>query len=141
MKTKLIFLLLFFISSLFLFASCSGDSKDTCKTESENENESIYLPHSDYINSSDGFQQNGYVPLTDFSSGAIEITRIDASNPDRVYKKVSSKFALKDTATSSADLTGFLPPIGNQGEEGSCSAFSIGYYVQTYTEAKEPTVR
>ncbi|MBN2627799.1 MAG: chitobiase/beta-hexosaminidase C-terminal domain-containing protein [Spirochaetales bacterium] len=31
----------------------------------------------------------------------------------------------------------YFPPIGNQGREGSCTAFSMGYYIQTYTEARE----
>ena len=34
-------------------------------------------------------------------------------------------------------LTQYFPPIGSQGSEGSCTAFSFGYYIQTYTEAKE----
>ncbi|MBN2444462.1 MAG: hypothetical protein JXJ04_24085 [Spirochaetales bacterium] len=33
--------------------------------------------------------------------------------------------------------TQFFPPIGNQGTEGSCAAFSLGYYIQSFTEAKE----
>lgn len=31
----------------------------------------------------------------------------------------------------------YFPPIGNQGIEGSCASFSVAYYIQTYTEAKE----
>ena len=34
-------------------------------------------------------------------------------------------------------LSQYFPPIGDQGIEGSCTAFSFGYYIQTYTEAKE----
>ena len=34
-------------------------------------------------------------------------------------------------------LTQYFPPVGNQGSEGSCSAFSVGYYIHTFTEAKE----
>ena len=33
--------------------------------------------------------------------------------------------------------TRYFPPIGNQGNEGSCASFSFAYYIQTYTEAKE----
>ncbi|MBN2658852.1 MAG: hypothetical protein JXR86_17490 [Spirochaetales bacterium] len=33
--------------------------------------------------------------------------------------------------------TDYFPPVGNQGQKGSCAAFSVGYYIQTYTEAKE----
>jgi len=31
----------------------------------------------------------------------------------------------------------WFPPIGNQGGEGSCTAWAVGYYVKTYQEAKE----
>ena len=31
----------------------------------------------------------------------------------------------------------FFPPIGTQGLEGSCTAFSFAYYIHTYTEARE----
>ncbi|MBA7572467.1 hypothetical protein ES708_14247 [subsurface metagenome] len=34
-------------------------------------------------------------------------------------------------------VTQYFPPIGNQGSEGSCTCFSLGYYIQTFTEAKE----
>ena len=31
----------------------------------------------------------------------------------------------------------YFPPIGNQGSEGSCVAFSIGYYISTFYEARD----
>ena len=34
-------------------------------------------------------------------------------------------------------LLPWFPPIGNQGGEGSCVAWSVGYYVKTFQEAKE----
>jgi C1A family cysteine protease len=30
----------------------------------------------------------------------------------------------------------YLPPVGNQGSEGSCTAWASGYYTMTYTEGK-----
>lgn len=33
--------------------------------------------------------------------------------------------------------TQYFPPIGNQADEGSCVAFSMGYYIHTYQEARE----
>jgi hypothetical protein len=33
--------------------------------------------------------------------------------------------------------TPWFPPIGNQGAQGSCVAWSVGYYVKTFQEAKE----
>ncbi|TGK33826.1 cysteine protease [Leptospira gomenensis] len=58
-------------------------------------------------------------------------------------------FSLKDTnpygishrsLSSSADLSPFMPPVGNQGEQGSCVAWSTAYAVksfQEYVERKE----
>jgi hypothetical protein len=34
-------------------------------------------------------------------------------------------------------LLPWFPPIGNQGGEGSCVAWAVGYYVKTFQEAKE----
>jgi hypothetical protein len=31
----------------------------------------------------------------------------------------------------------YFPPIGNQGHQGSCTAWSVGYYIATFLEAKE----
>jgi hypothetical protein len=31
----------------------------------------------------------------------------------------------------------WFPPIGNQGQQGSCASFAVGYYCKTYQEAKE----
>ena len=33
--------------------------------------------------------------------------------------------------------TPWFPPIGNQGSQGSCTTWAVGYYVKTYQEAKE----
>ena len=34
-------------------------------------------------------------------------------------------------------LTDYLPPVGNQGGEGSCVGWSTGYYSYTYGVAKQ----
>jgi hypothetical protein len=41
--------------------------------------------------------------------------------------------------TTSIDLTTtpWFPPIGNQGSQGSCVAWAVGYYTKTFQEAKE----
>ena len=46
---------------------------------------------------------------------------------------------LLDTAPPSIDnsATIWFPPIGNQGPEGSCVCFAVGYYVKTFQEAKD----
>ena len=40
-------------------------------------------------------------------------------------------------ATVDLSATPWFPPIGNQANQGSCVAWSIGYYVKTFQEAKE----
>ena len=32
------------------------------------------------------------------------------------------------------DLSGQMPPVGNQGRQGSCTAWAVGYYHKTHTE-------
>ena len=46
-------------------------------------------------------------------------------------------FGLQETLPVSLDHSSSVhfPPIGNQGEEGSCVAFSVGYYTATFYEA------
>ena len=38
---------------------------------------------------------------------------------------------------AAVDLSSEMPPVGNQGAQGSCVAWSIGYYDKTHTEYKE----
>ncbi|WP_367358723.1 hypothetical protein [Mesotoga sp.] len=46
-------------------------------------------------------------------------------------------FGLQETLPVSLDHSSSVhfPPIGNQGSEGSCVAFSVGYYTATFYEA------
>jgi hypothetical protein len=37
----------------------------------------------------------------------------------------------------SADLSGQMPPVGDQGQQGSCTAWAIGYYQKTHYEYLE----
>ncbi|MGD6934310.1 MAG: PKD domain-containing protein [Candidatus Bathyarchaeia archaeon] len=41
------------------------------------------------------------------------------------------------TASIDNSATQWFPPIGNQDGEGSCVAWTVGYYMKTYQEAKE----
>ena len=34
----------------------------------------------------------------------------------------------------SVDLSSQMPPVGNQGQQGSCTAWAIGYYQKTHYE-------
>ncbi len=42
-----------------------------------------------------------------------------------------------DNTSVDYSATQYFPPIGNQSSEGSCTCFSLGYYIGTYMEAKE----
>jgi len=48
-------------------------------------------------------------------------------------------FSPQDTLPASVDHSSSIhfPPIGNQGNKGSCVAFSIGYYISTFYEARD----
>ena len=41
------------------------------------------------------------------------------------------------SVTSSVDLSSEMPPVGNQGSQGSCVAWAMGYYQKTHTEWKD----
>ena len=38
---------------------------------------------------------------------------------------------------ASVDLSNLLPPVGDQGQQGSCVAWAVGYYYKTFTEHKD----
>ncbi|WP_456436418.1 PKD domain-containing protein [Thermovibrio ammonificans] len=38
---------------------------------------------------------------------------------------------------TSVDLCQYLPPVGNQGYQGSCVAWAVGYYYKTFQEGRE----
>ena len=48
-------------------------------------------------------------------------------------------FSPQDTLPAFVDHSSsiYFPPIGNQGNKGSCVAFSIGYYISTFYEARD----
>jgi hypothetical protein len=60
------------------------------------------------------------------------------------WKNIAENAYVVDTISypalpSKVDLssTSWFPPIGDQGQQGSCASFSIGYYFKSYQEAKE----
>jgi len=59
----------------------------------------------------------------------------DIAENAHVVDSVSTGLANPQAADNSA--TQWFPPIGNQAWEGSCVAWSVGYYTKTYQEAKE----
>jgi len=43
-------------------------------------------------------------------------------------------FTIPDGLPESADLSNFLPPIGNQGQQGSCVSWAVSYYMKSLQE-------
>jgi hypothetical protein len=52
-----------------------------------------------------------------------------------VVDQITLQAALPNQTDVSASA--WFPPIGDQGQQGSCASFSIGYYCKSYQEAKE----
>ncbi len=58
----------------------------------------------------------------DIAKDAYVVDRIISQTPPAVVDQTASIW---------------FPPIGNQGQQGSCASFAVGYYSKTYEEAKE----
>jgi hypothetical protein len=71
----------------------------------------------------------GLAPPTEVEWKAIEN---GASVIDQISTTSQSSPSSWDNTASS-----WFPPIGNQGQEGSCVAWAVGYYTKTFQEAKE----
>jgi len=52
-------------------------------------------------------------------------------------KRISLSNVNADNLPSSVDLSSILPPVGDQGHQGSCVAWAVGYYYKTFMEHKE----
>ena len=86
----------------------------------------VYRPGADYNPLIMGYG-TGLVPPTESEwESMVRLESVDGA-PDRG--------SLPDQIDNSA--TQYFPPIGNQANEGSCVAFSVGYYIHTYQEARE----
>ncbi len=56
-------------------------------------------------------------------------------DPSSVPSSITNVGATGQALPASYDLSQYLPPIGNQGQYGTCVAWSTGYYSKTATEA------
>ena len=61
----------------------------------------------------------------------------------KLPEKIAKQMPVMDTAFSSGklpgrtDLTPLMPPVADQGNQGSCAAFTLGYALKSFHEAKE----
>ncbi|MBU0969097.1 MAG: hypothetical protein KKC20_00555, partial [Proteobacteria bacterium] len=61
----------------------------------------------------------------------------------RLPSNVASSMPVMETAfigstlPSAIDLSPYMPPVADQGNQGSCAAFSLGYGLKSFMEGKE----
>jgi C1A family cysteine protease len=89
----------------------------------------VYEPDQNYTETVDG-HGTGMRPPTEAEWQEIGATSYIVDNVDT---------QAGDAAPAAVDMsaTPWFPPIGNQGSQGSCVAWAVGYYVKTFQEAKE----
>lgn len=58
-------------------------------------------------------------------------------NIQELNNELKSKGISPTALPSSVDLSSGEPPVGDQGAQGSCTAWATGYYYKTYQEGKE----
>jgi hypothetical protein len=90
--------------------------------------------------------------LTACSGSEESVLPIGPDNPDKAFHfglnwsqeewdNTESDIMLGSTSGENlpayVDLTGNFPPIGDQGEYGTCASWATGYYLKSYLEAKD----
>jgi hypothetical protein len=60
-------------------------------------------------------------------------------SPPGEYPQIALPQMLRLSLSSSADLSSQLPPVGDQGRQGSCVAWSTSYYYKSWSEKQEHT--
>ena len=70
------------------------------------------------------------------NTGQLEYGLGGVGNENFNEVPVNTKFgyASADNLPASVDLTAYMPPIGNQGQYGTCASWSTGYYAKTTVE-------
>lgn len=119
MKNKIIFAVL-----PLLFVSCGYDLDDRIKVEEQ-------IPEIYESTETTFTTQDAIVYFT----GSLECTT-DGSysfEEDKAIKNLTIPTDLPDEF----DLSNFLPPIGNQGRQGSCVSWAITYYLKSFQERIE----
>jgi len=59
------------------------------------------------------------------------------SSVSKKHRELSRKLLGRTILPVAHDNSQCLPPVGDQGEQGSCASWAVGYYVKSYHEAKE----
>jgi C1A family cysteine protease len=74
-------------------------------------------------------------PVTPVTPDEFQFGWLATDNPSGIPSSVGNIGVGSGTVPSSYDLTQYLPPIGNQGQYGTCVGWSTGYYAKSATEA------
>lgn len=121
MKTKLQ-QRLFFITcvTVFLINSCSNDIDDTLNAVFKNQIEGKVL---NQFKSSDGIM---------YSTGCADC--LDDGSYTFDENNLISNLLIPDSLPHRYDLSDLLPPVGNQGRQGSCTSWAITYYMKSMQE-------
>ena len=75
--------------------------------------------------------QDDLIPISEYSMGY----NADSEKMDEIPRQISFSFTSSQGATelpSSVDLRDHLPPIGDQGQYGTCVTWAVGYAMHTY---------
>lgn len=110
--SKLIFTKFIFVASvLVLFSSCDSSSEKFSTYDQKVENSVVEFDGNSY--------RLGLIPVSD--------------KEYKSFPKLLTDFS-KATIPSSVDLSSDLPNVGNQGSQGSCTAWATGYAYKTFQE-------
>ncbi|TDN82394.1 papain like protease [Salegentibacter sp. 24] len=71
--------------------------------------------------------ENGEVYFTGLECTGTGDYNVDTEN-------LLSALSIPDTLPDAFDLSEFLPPVGNQGDLGSCSSWATSYYMKSFQE-------
>lgn len=104
-------LILFFLFILTL--SCKDDYDDNLFVEE--------LPDNQFISDDDITYFTG---LLDCNSGVYSVSSTD----------ILTDLIIPNNLPENHDLSEFLPPIGDQGRQGSCTSWAITYYLKSFQE-------
>ena len=113
MKRNLLFLILF-----LTFIGCGGGNTSSTQTN--------------LIDNSTSEENRDTTVSQKRATGALVPTEDMLSDIPEAMPPVSSYSS--NELKSSFDLSNKMPPIRNQGNQGSCASWAVGYYLKSYHE-------
>lgn len=62
---------------------------------------------------------------------------LDKSEYEKLIKSDRPNAKVTDINCSAVDMTTQFPPVGDQGLQGSCTGWAVGYYLKSFYEGQE----